>query len=63
MKDEIDISWCETFDEILAVITDWTDYYNNDRYQWNLVKLSPVEYYEYLNTGKYLLTILKAKEK
>lgn len=63
MKDEIDISWCETFDEILAVITDWTDYYNNDRYQWNLAKLSPVEYYEYLNTGKYPLTIPKAKGK
>lgn len=63
MKDEIDISWCETFDEILAVITDWTDYYNNDRYQWDLAKLSPVEYYEYLNTGKYPLTIPKAKGK
>lgn len=63
MKDEIDISWCETFDEILAVITDWTDYYNNDRYQWDLTKLSPVEYYEYLNTGKYPLTIPKTKGK
>lgn len=63
MKDEIDISWCEIFDEILAVITDWTDYYNNDRYQWDLAKLSPVEYYEYLNTGKYPLTIPKAKGK
>ena len=63
MKDEIDISWCETFDEILAVITDWTDYYNNDRYQWDLAKLSPVEYYKYLNTGKYPLTIPKAKGK
>lgn len=63
MKDEIDISWCETFDEILAGITDWTDYYNNDRYQWDLTKLSPVEYYEYLNTGKYPLTIPKAKGK
>ncbi|MGN1333922.1 MAG: IS3 family transposase [Anaerovoracaceae bacterium] len=63
MKDEIDISWCDTFDEIQAVITDWTDYYNNDRYQWDLAKLSPVEYYDYLNTGKYPLTIPKAKGK
>lgn len=63
MKDEIDISWCETFDEILTVITDWTDYYNNERYQWDLAKLSPVEYYEYLNTGKYPLKIPKAKGK
>ena len=63
MKDEIDISWCETFDEILAAITDWTDCYNNDRYQWDLAKLSPVEYYKYLNTGKYPLTIPKPKGK
>lgn len=63
MKDEIDISWCETFGEILAAITDWTDYYNNERYQWDLAKLSPVEYYEYLNTGKYPLTIPKPKGK
>lgn len=63
MKDEIDISWCETFDEILSVITDWTDYYNNDRYQWDLAKLSPVEYYKYLTTRVYPLKIPKAKGK
>ena len=36
MKDEIDISHCVTFDEIHRVISDWTDYYNHDRYQWDL---------------------------
>ena len=55
MKDEIDISECTTFEEIFAVISDWTDYYNNDRYQWDLAKLSPKEYYAYLKTGKYPL--------
>ena len=53
MKDEIDISECTTFQEILAVITDWTEYYNNDRYQWDLAKLSPREYYKYETTGVY----------
>ena len=60
MKDEVDISECLTFDEIYQVISDWTDYYNNDRYQWDLAKLSPSEYYKYLATGDYPLTIPKA---
>ena len=63
MKDEIDISQCTTFKEIRQVISDWTDYYSNDRYQWDLDKLAPKEYYKYLVTGDYLLTIPKAKGK
>jgi len=61
MKDEIDISWCSSFDEIYKVISDWADYYNNDRYQWDLAKLSPREYYKYRVTGEYPLTIPKPK--
>jgi len=61
MKDEIDISQCLTFDDIYQVISNWTDYYNNDRYQWDLAKLSPREYYKYLISGVYPLTIPKAK--
>ena len=51
MKDEIDLSPCEVFDEVKAIIDDWMDYYNNERYQWQLAKLSPNEYYEYITTG------------
>ena len=29
------------------------DYYNNDRCQWDLAKLSPNEYYHYITTGEY----------
>jgi len=61
MKDEIDISQCITFEEIHQVISDWTDYYNNDRYRWDLARLAPTEYYEYIVTGKYPLTIPIAK--
>jgi transposase InsO family protein len=61
MKDEIDISWCIKFVEIHRVITDWTDYYNNERYQWDLMRLAPQEYYQYLLSGEYSLTIPKAK--
>jgi transposase InsO family protein len=55
MKDEINISDCETHEQICAVIDDWIDYYNNDRYQWDLAKLAPAEYYRYLTTGEYPL--------
>ena len=61
MKDDIDISQCLTFEEIHQVISDWADYYNNDRYQWDLARLSPREYYKYLTTGVYPLTIPKRK--
>jgi len=63
MKDEIDISECITYEDIHTVISDWCDYYNNDRYQWNLARLSPKEYYNYLITGAYPLAIPKAKGK
>ncbi len=55
MKDEIkyEIAMMKKFDEVKAKIDDWIDYYNNDRYQWDLVKLSPNEYYQYITTGIY----------
>lgn len=63
MKDEIDISWCTAFEQVCKVVSDWTDYYNNERYQWDLAKLSPREYYEYCITGVYPLSIPKPKGK
>lgn len=59
MKDEIHIENCETFGEIQDEIKQWTEYYNNERYQWDLAKLSPTEYYKYLTTGIYPLCIPK----
>lgn len=53
MKDEIDIKECESFSQVKAIIDDWIDYYNNERYQWQLAKLSPNEYYQYITTGVY----------
>ena len=32
-------------------------YYNNDRYQWHLAKLSPNEYYQFCTTGEYPVKI------
>jgi len=55
MKDEIDLSRCETHEQVAALIDDWVDYYNNDRYQWDLARLSPNEYARYIETGIYTL--------
>jgi len=63
MKDEADISQCFTFDEVHQVISNWADYYNNDRYQWDLARLSPKEYHQYLISGMYPLRYLKQKGK
>ena len=55
MKDEIDVSGCNSFSEVKGIIADWIDYYNNERYQWDLAKLAPNEYYTYITTGIYPL--------
>ena len=55
MKDELDLTSCETFEQLQALIDDWTDYYNNDRYQWGLALLAPNEYAHYLDSGVYPL--------
>ena len=55
MKDHIEhrLKDCTEFLAVKAVIDDWMDYYNNERYQWELAKLSPNEYYEYITTDIY----------
>ena len=61
MKDEIAdlIASYETYDDVVAQVDDWMDYYNNDRGQWSLLKLTPREYFEFLNTGIYPLPVYK----
>lgn len=55
MKDEIEyeVSKCKSYDDVKFIVRDWMQYYNNERYQWDLLKLAPSEYYEYLKTGYY----------
>lgn len=57
MKDELadKMALWETFDDARSDVDDWFDYYNNDRYQWQLAKLSPRQYYRYVTTGEYPL--------
>ena len=62
MKDEINVKTCATFEQVKEIIDDEIDYYNNDRYQWPLAKLSPNEFYQYAITGVYPLSIQPPKE-
>ena len=57
MKDHIEhrLKECTEFSDVKAIIDDWMDYYNNERYQWELARLSPNEYFEYVTTGIYPL--------
>lgn len=53
MKDNIKdrLKYCKTLEEAQKIIDDWMDFYNNERYQWQLGGLSPNEYYEYITDG------------
>ena len=57
MKDELaDKMACwNTFEDAEHDIDDWFDYYNHDRYQWQLAKLSPSQFYRYVTNGEYPL--------
>lgn len=56
LKDEIHLERCSSFSDLKSEIDDYMDYYNNDRYQWRLAKLSPNQYANYLKTGEYPIT-------
>lgn len=44
MKDEVEIKKCENYKDLKKEITKYINYYNNHRPQWNLNRLTPVEY-------------------
>ena len=57
MKDELadKMAYWDCFEDVKRDIDDWFDYYNHDRYQWQLAKLSPNQFYRYAITGEYPL--------
>ena len=59
MKDHISdrIAECTRFDQVKYHVDDYMDYYNNDRYVWELAYLSPNEYYKFVTTKRYPLNI------
>jgi putative transposase len=48
MKDEIDLKSCATLDEVKREIKSYMTYYNLYRGQWNLKKMTPVQYRNHL---------------
>lgn len=59
MKDSIKdkLKKASEFIQVKAIVDDYIDYYNNERYQWKLAKLSPNEYYQFYITGQYPLAV------
>ncbi len=55
MKDKL--KQASDFSQVKAIVDDYINYYNKDRYQWQLAKLSPDEYYQFFTTGEYPLKI------
>ena len=60
MKDELkpQIQSWKTFEDVKRSNDDWMDYYNNDRYQIGLQKMSPNEYNDYITKGIYPASML-----
>lgn len=53
IKDKLETA--TEFTEVKVIVDDYMDYYNNDKYQWGLCKLSPNEYYHFITAGEYPL--------
>jgi transposase InsO family protein len=48
LKDEVDYQDCKTFAELKELIGQYVQCYNHERLQWNLKKMTPVEYRNHL---------------
>lgn len=57
MKDDLKehLSRQESFDRVVEIVSEWIQYYNTKRYQWQLAKLSPDQFYDYITTGNIRL--------
>ena len=48
LKDEADYKYAKTFGELSDTINKYMDYYNNHRQQWDIKKMTPVQYRDHL---------------
>ncbi|GAV11626.1 IS3 family transposase [Paenibacillus sp. NAIST15-1] len=48
MKDELEYKDCTSIDELRNRINEYTHFYNTERYQWTLKKMTPNEYRNHL---------------
>ena len=47
-KDDADYKNCKTFEALSLLVEEYIEYYNNERYQWDLKKMTPVQYRNHL---------------
>ena len=52
LKDDVDYQDCKTFEELTLLMDEYVKYYNHERPQWELKKMTPVEYRNHLLTQK-----------
>ena len=48
LKDDADYKSCQTFEELRLLVENYIRYYNNGRAQWDLNKMTPIEYRDHL---------------
>ena len=48
LKDELEFKNCSTFQELTFKVNEYMQYYNNERYQWGLKKMTPIQYRDHL---------------
>ena len=47
-KDDVDCRDCKSYEELSLLVKEYIEYYNNERYQWDLKKMTPVGYRNHL---------------
>ena len=64
-KDEADYTHCRTIEELKECINDYAYYYNNERHQWNLRRMTPVQYDAWLKSlsDEEYNSLMEQKEK
>ncbi|WP_199624859.1 IS3 family transposase [Paenibacillus alkalitolerans] len=48
LKDDLDYRHCDTIEELRICVDEYVQYYNTERYQWSLKKMTPEEYRNHL---------------
>jgi putative transposase len=47
-KDDVEYNSCKTFEELKIKVDEYMNEYNNERHQWGIQKMTPVEYRNHL---------------
>ncbi len=50
LKDEVEFKQAKTFNELKAILSEYINYYNEERCQWDIQKMTPVQYRDHLLT-------------